>query len=641
MAEDWRTQGKPQTVKVEAPESSAAALPEEMTQDAGDQRKPLSFEPRRESPAKPRPPKIAVLAIHGMGQQIPFETVDQVQRNFCAAASRKGKKLPKPSARIAKVGGEVLRRAEIPISAHENEDAPEVHFYEAYWAPLTEGRVGLRDVISFLRAGGSNGLKHSSGLSLSNHFLFGQMFPFPRSIRRAAGLALSLLAVISLVILNAILLAVAAGTNWLPSPPGWFKGEFLQDDMTGVASLVCLFGAALGACLFLAMTRRDLAPKGGLWRLPASQRFLLNSLFYLTLVVLIISAVAMVWLVRQHTRASSDVSFLNPRLGGDLKAWQLATVVTAATVLIALIALAGVLVKMILGKVLAPVARLVVTLCFFLVSAAAAVAGGYLLALILGANVPSFSPTALPAPLAWIFSNRRLWVWTVLIGLSATARSFLVQYLGDVALYVSPHKLDRFNETRDRIREEVFKTACALYAARTQDGKPEYDQVALVGHSLGSVVAYDTLNYLINKDLLSDDPLGVNTRTCLLLTFGSPLDKIAYLFQIQGTRTSDTREALANAAQPLVRSYDYRKFKWINVFSKDDIISGSLEFFDDEKSGGDYRVKNEEDPYSSIPLVAHTEYWRTSIVWDHLYDEVVDHLAKAVRRGEDRQREAS
>ena len=161
-----------------------------------------------------------------------------------------------------------------------------------------------------------------------------------------------------------------------------------------------------------------------------------------------------------------------------------------------------------------------------------------------------------------------------------------------------------------------------------------------MSHSLGSVIAYDTLNYLINKDLLSDAPLDVNSRTCLLLTFGSPLDKIAYLFQIQGTRTSDTREALANAVQPLIRSYDYRNFKWINVFSKDDIIGGSLELFDDG-TGHPHSVQNEEDLYSSIPLVAHTEFWRTPLVWDHLYAEVKFHLSPTIRRAEYRQREAS
>ena len=38
-----------------------------------------------------------------------------------------------------------------------------VHIYEAYWAPLTEGQVTLRDVILFLFHAGFDGLWHSRG----------------------------------------------------------------------------------------------------------------------------------------------------------------------------------------------------------------------------------------------------------------------------------------------------------------------------------------------------------------------------------------------------------------------------------------------------------------------------------------------
>jgi len=599
MSTEWRTQGKPQTVTVESPDGSATAGEATVLEAAE---------------AAKRSPRIAVLALHGMGQQIPFETIDQVQRNFCAAASRNGAKLPTPSVRVAKVGEEVLRRAEIPMAKGE------VHFYESYWAPLTEGRVGLRDVVSFLRTGGGNGLMHSIKSS-SSRFMFGEMFPFPRSIANALYLSLALLTVSALVALNAIVLGVAAATNWLPAAPGWLKSTSLQDDLTGVASFVCLVGATLGVCLFLAIVRRDLAC-GKLWRLPAPQRVVLDILFFGTLMALIVSAGAMAWLIGASSDSSGSLLTL---LLGEPQADQIATVTTAAIGLIALIAVIGFIVKLFLRK-LSFVARLVANAGFFLVLAIAVAAGGYMLALAKGIDMPPFDPTGLHAPLSWVFNSRRVWIWAALIGLSAFARSFLVQYLGDVAAYVSPHKLDRFNEIRERIRGEVFKTARALYAARSADGTPEYDQVALVSHSLGSVIAYDTLNHFINEDLLANAPLDVASRTCLLLTFGSPLDKLAYLFQIQGTRTSDTREALANAVQPLIQSYNYRNFKWINIFSKNDIIGGSLEFFDDD-SGNPQRVQNEEDPYSSIPLVAHTEFWRTPLVWDHLYAEVAPRLS--------------
>ena len=59
--------------------------------------------------------------------------------------------------------------------------------------------------------------------------------------------------------------------------------------------------------------------------------------------------------------------------------------------------------------------------------------------------------------------------------------------------------------------------------------------------SLGSVIAYDALNALLNEDALNQHALKVAERTRVLATFGSPLDKIAYVFSLAGQHTSDTR----------------------------------------------------------------------------------------------------
>jgi hypothetical protein len=39
----------------------------------------------------------------------------------------------------------------------------DVHIYEVYWAPFTEGAVTLRDVIQFLLSAGINGIKNALG----------------------------------------------------------------------------------------------------------------------------------------------------------------------------------------------------------------------------------------------------------------------------------------------------------------------------------------------------------------------------------------------------------------------------------------------------------------------------------------------
>ena len=136
------------------------------------------------------------------------------------------------------------------------------------------------------------------------------------------------------------------------------------------------------------------------------------------------------------------------------------------------------------------------------------------------------------------------------------------------------------------------------------------------------------LNGMIKTEIAASG--GASTvvdRTCLLLTFGSPLDKTAFIFNAQGCNVGATREALAAAMQPLILDYKYRTFPWINVFSKADIVSGSLELYDDpnEKAmpGGGRSVKNMPDANARTPLLAHTQYWKSDVVFKELRDVLV------------------
>jgi hypothetical protein len=219
-----------------------------------------------------------------------------------------------------------------------------------------------------------------------------------------------------------------------------------------------------------------------------------------------------------------------------------------------------------------------------------------------------------------------LWVWPFLITLSAQVRTLMVQYVGDVAIYITPNKLDRFDQIRRAIKELARVSASALYQARAEgDEDFLYEKVAIIGHSLGSVIAYDTLNKLITDDALAGNPLKVAERTCVFETFGSPLDKIAFFFTIQGKDMLRIREQLASVVQPLIQSYpDFRKFPWINVFSRNDIISGRLRFYDLPDCVPPHAkiVQNEPDPDATVALVAHVDYWKSNLVWQRLYEQV-------------------
>jgi hypothetical protein len=196
-------------------------------------------------------------------------------------------------------------------------------------------------------------------------------------------------------------------------------------------------------------------------------------------------------------------------------------------------------------------------------------------------------------------------IWIIALAVSAIVRSFLVQYVGDVAIYVASHKLDRFYEARRAIKKESLRVLNAIYR------HGGYAHHLLVGHSLGSVVAYDTLNRLLNESSI-DPALDAPRRTRALVTFGSPLDKTAFLFRAQ-SEFSDVREAMAAAVQPLITTYANRPI-WINVHAAGDPIGGRLDYYDAPDArpsagtpGG--AVCNLRDDEAWIPIVAHTQYW--------------------------------
>jgi hypothetical protein len=213
--------------------------------------------------------------------------------------------------------------------------------------------------------------------------------------------------------------------------------------------------------------------------------------------------------------------------------------------------------------------------------------------------------------------------------LCTAVRWFYIQYFGDVAAYLASHTVNKFHEVRGQIKAVGLETARAVYGARSRRNAdvPEYDRVLVVGHSLGSVVAYDTLNAVLNEDATGAD-LDVLARTQALITFGSPLDKSAFIFRAQ-VQNAEGREALAAGVQPLIHPGNGlgRTTRWINIYSPFDPISGTITFYDPPGTeggelAGHVPVRNVWDREANIPAVAHTQYWENSELARLLADEV-------------------
>lgn len=151
---------------------------------------------------------------------------------------------------------------------------------------------------------------------------------------------------------------------------------------------------------------------------------------------------------------------------------------------------------------------------------------------------------------------------------------YALDFLLDLPLYLSR---DHGEAIRGRVREkieEVFR--------KTDRG------VILVGHSLGSVIAFDVLAEMIAK--------GENQLVKALVTFGSPLD---WVMQIRR----------ADRNLPAI-PFDVSSVKWVNFYDSDDPIPLRKEL-DPALFDG---VENRRVDSGEKLIYAHCAYWSNAEV---------------------------
>lgn len=193
-------------------------------------------------------------------------------------------------------------------------------------------------------------------------------------------------------------------------------------------------------------------------------------------------------------------------------------------------------------------------------------------------------------------------------------RRLLLSHVSDVALYVTSDRVS----SRARTRRAILDEGQALLTDLLESG---YEAVYVAGHSLGSVVALDLLDRLARRPPRAGRIGG-------LLTFGSPLDKVAYFFrqrpaegeavraQLLGflhgvRRRPDLRDhgpyALAPTSQP------FEEMEWLQVHAPGDLLSDRLVH---------YRVDRRVVLPRFNPFTAHGAYWRD----DRFYQAALEWL---------------
>jgi len=518
------------------------------------------------------PKPVAVLICHGMGQQVPFETLASVADILHEPAAAGG---AVPVVRHVHFVNPAdpkrsiwLPRAEITVRGPAGQALRQVHVYEAYWAPLTEGRISLSEVMWFLVTAGLRGLRPQ--MVHFKRWVFGQFQTYDRPISTPLGLLATLLVIAALVAINA-LLTLVVGSNALA----------LQQTA----------GAAGPDHRLLFQLTVDLG-----WLLAAG----------------VVTAVPVLWSDRRRVQAHAARPPRPARPGLVDRLAGVALVALGVLVVLVAVAMAYHYLKLREAR-------------------EADISGIWTLYPFYSRFDPRYPALATHALPWWLL----LLVWGTVLGASFWAREFFVQYLGDVAIYIDSHKVDKFNKIRDQIKHMAFETACTIYGARAAGparGGPlpfAYDQVVLAGHSLGSVITYDALNATLNVDDTLNGRLRVAERTGSLLTFGSPLDKTAFLFNSQQPKAA-LRVGLGASVQPMIRSLLVRsQVHWVNLYSPSDIISGALGFYELPPSvraaapaavpdPQDVRVTNLVDPEAVTPLQAHTQYWSNALLAQEL-----------------------
>jgi hypothetical protein len=578
-------------------------------------------ETRERDPLRPR----AVFVAHGMGQQVPFETLDDMARGLCVEIERRKQKVKSRNATTVRIGCETLQRLELELANEKDEPLPPIHLYEAYWAPLTEGVIGLWQTVRFLLSGGWNGLRSDARL---HRFMFGAPRMFKISRRDLAWLFVVIATVISLLVIGGTIGTVAVA-RFMFEGKGWVNPELVRDLTTLFEQLLGVIAASVAVAVILVAVSRVL-----LKRSTAAARFV--SMLAAVPAVPIVAAmwftayiaIPVIFMFDETAPFVARDCIWCTRIGWGK--WIAGTAACVHDFVMWLLACGR--------PEQAAWWVLIGTAIVVLIYALQAQLGGAK-----NERGRGGRPTAIVLALAALgailaicsFSNALAFVsWLLLFGAVLFVRSFLIQFVGDVAIYVSPHMVDQFFDLRARIKTVVWRAARAVYACIGKDGELLYHDVIVAGHSLGSVVVYDVLNRLINEDDLSrgaspeccnDAPnecLDVENRTKLLLTFGSPLDKTAFIFARHDPHGGSERDALAASVQPLIARE--RAFPWINVWTPFDILGGPLDFYDtpvgDSQNPNLNRVDNPQDPLAITPIMGHVEFWKNTLIYEKIYD---------------------
>jgi hypothetical protein len=167
--------------------------------------------------------------------------------------------------------------------------------------------------------------------------------------------------------------------------------------------------------------------------------------------------------------------------------------------------------------------------------------------------------------------------------MAGSVQTSIVKVLGDIEIYLED--IDTARKIKDIVQRLLSEC-------------PMREDVYLVGHSLGSVILYETL-----CDSAEEDTKRL-AKVKMIITVGSPLNRVRYFW---GQRRRFNREFP-------------RHVRWYNYYSVGDLIGSYLTQFP-ERDIKNIRVANTAYP---IPLWSHVKYWQNEFLMKDLWSRVMD-----------------
>ncbi len=155
--------------------------------------------------------RIALIGLHGIGEQLRYDTIQQYTAIISDALSTENRLVKKATVcELSPVNGTAYPHAVLEFKEADGEDC-ELHIFEAYWSPITKGHVTFKDSIDFLYDAGKRGLAFARATRNADRsrFAFNRWLAFPKEKWMVWLFAFMLAVVASIAFLNTAFAATA------------------------------------------------------------------------------------------------------------------------------------------------------------------------------------------------------------------------------------------------------------------------------------------------------------------------------------------------------------------------------------------------------------------------------------------------